>query len=158
MRARLAAAPAGFPYRCFLPDLAGFGDRRHSGPGRQPTNINFPRVVNVQRESKGKFICKFQNSRTPWRRCSRTVLSFIRLASSAGGRDLAIFCKAKNGGERGIRTLDTPCGHIRAFQARSLGLSDISPFGKRENPCGIFALRQGKNVVFPRLTASIDNR
>ena len=34
---------------------------------------------------------------------------------------------ARSGGERGIRTLDTPCGRIRAFQARSFSHSDISP-------------------------------
>ena len=39
MRARLSAAPDGTPYRCFLPDLAEFGNQRRSGPGHQPTTL-----------------------------------------------------------------------------------------------------------------------
>jgi hypothetical protein len=58
----------------------------------------------------------------------------------------------RNGGERGIRTLDTPCGRIRAFQARSFSHSDISPLICRGSLCETSAQRQRKSVVFLWLT------
>ena len=64
-----------------------------------------------------------------WRGSGAGVTQYLavnpirRLQGIAPGN--CTFCSS--GGERGIRTLDTPCGRIRAFQARSFSHSDISP-------------------------------
>ncbi len=108
-KARLSETPADDPYRCFLPDLAGFGGRRRSVPGRQS-----------HKTETGPF-----------------------------PGNSAVY---QHGGERGIRTLDTPCGRIRAFQARSFSLSDISPQTPHaETPPGP-RRQKGKNSGTPSTT------
>ena len=94
--------PVSYPYRCFLPDLAEFGGRRHPEPGHQSHK-------------------------------------------TAGGHYSPQLCFLLNsGGERGIRTLDTPCGRIRAFQARSFNRSDISPLiPSAPAPCKVDTWQNG---------------
>ena len=70
---------------------------------------------------KGIIMSAFANACRPASACQPSLSIFDGVPSRSFRQ------KVKAGGERGIRTLDTPCGRIRAFQARSFSHSDISP-------------------------------
>ncbi len=116
-RARLAEAPVGYPYRCFLPDLAGFGNRRRSGPGLQ----SHKRAAGPTARPRIDFLAS-----AGW----RVRVGCMKPGSSATFLFQPTGQKKKSGGERGIRTLGTPCERTRTFQARSFNHSDISPLAR----------------------------